>query len=80
MTGNMRRGGSVNDDGLTAPAPEPQAPEPEYYVMASGDTLWAIAAKFLGNGNKYPEIFEANREAIVGPDKIFGGQNIRIPK
>ncbi|MFT5574431.1 MAG: nucleoid-associated protein YgaU [Cryomorphaceae bacterium] len=80
MTGNMKGVGSVNGDGLNAPAPAPEAPEPEYYVIESGDTLWAIAAKFLGNGSKYPEIFEANREVIEDPDKIFVGQKIRIPK
>lgn len=54
--------------------------ETEYYTIESGDTLWGIAAKFLGNGSKYPEIFEANREVIEDPDKIFVGQKIRIPK
>ncbi|MEM7358037.1 MAG: peptidoglycan-binding protein LysM [Pseudomonadota bacterium] len=80
MAGNMKGVGSVNGDGLTAPDPEPEAPEPEYYVIESGDTLWGIAAKFLGNGSKYPEIFEANREVIEDPDKIFPGQKIRIPR
>ncbi|MBX2848595.1 MAG: peptidoglycan-binding protein LysM [Acidiferrobacterales bacterium] len=77
MTGNMKGVGSVNADGLNAPA---AAVEPEYYVIQKGDTLWAIAAKFLGNGSKYPEIFEANREVIEDPDKIFVGQKIIIPK
>ena len=67
----------MNGDALQAPEPEV---EPEYYVIKSGDTLWAIASKFLGNGSKYPEIFEANREVIEDPDKIFVGQKIRIPK
>lgn len=56
------------------------AGETEYYTIESGDTLWGIAAKFLGNGSKYPEIFEANREVIEDPDKIFVGQKIRIPR
>ena len=77
MAGNMKGVGSVMAEGLTAPEP---VAEPEYYVIESGDTLWGIAAKFLGNGSKYPEIFEANREVIEDPDKIFVGQKIRIPK
>lgn len=82
MAGNMKGVGSVNGDGLSAPAPEETEAvvETEYYVIESGDTLWGIAAKFLGNGSKYPEIFEANREVIEDPDKIFVGQKIRIPK
>ena len=77
MAGNMKGVGSVNGDGLVAPAAEAEV---EYYTIQSGDTLWAIASKFLGNGSKYPEIFEANREVIEDPDKIFPGQKIRIPK
>lgn len=56
-----------------------QSSSSQYYTIESGDTLWGIAAKFLGNGSKYPEIFEANREIIEDPDKIFVGQKIRIP-
>jgi len=50
-----------------------------YYTIESGDTLWGIAAKLLSNASKYPEIFEANREVIEDPDKIFVSQKIRIP-
>ena len=63
----------------TATAAAPAEPEPQYYLIEKGDTLWAIARKFLGNGNRYPEIFEANREVIIDPDKIFPGQKIIIP-
>lgn len=77
MAGNIKGVGSVNGDALDAPK---AVVEPEYYVIKSGDTLWGIAAEFLGNGSKYPEIFEANKEVIEDPDKIFVGQKIRIPK
>jgi nucleoid-associated protein YgaU len=32
-----------------------------------------------GNANKYPRIFEANREVIKDANLIFPGQKIRIP-
>lgn len=79
ITGNMKGVASVNGDALIAPEPAPEEVT-EYYTIKSGDTLWAIAAEFLGNGAKYTEIFEANREVIEDPDKIFPGQKIRIPK
>ena len=50
-----------------------------YYEIKSGDTLSAIAKQFLGDANAYPKIFEANREVIKDPNKIFVGQKIRIP-
>ena len=51
----------------------------EYYVIESGDTLGKIAKRYYGNAMAYPKIFEANREIIHDPDKIFVGQKIRIP-
>lgn len=77
MAGNMKGVASVNGDSLTAPEPEQEV---EYYTIQSGDTLWAIASKFLGNGSKYPEIVDANLEVIENADLIFPGQKIRIPK
>lgn len=64
-------------------APQPVAEEAEekieFYVIQSGDTLSKLAKKYYGDARKYPRIFEANREVIQDPDKIFVGQKIRIP-
>jgi len=51
----------------------------EFYVIQSGDTLGKLAKKHYGNAMEYPRIFEANREVIEDPDKIYVGQKIRIP-
>ena len=56
------------------PAPEPAAPT---YTVESGDTLWAIAERFYGDGNKYQVIADAN--AIPNPDLIQPGQVLTIP-
>lgn len=77
MAGNMKGVGSVNADAVTAPAAEGEV---EYYTIVSGDTLWGIASKFLGNGSRHTEIFEENKEVIEDPNLIFPGQKIRIPK
>ena len=34
------------------------------YKVVSGDTLWAIAQKYYGNGAEYTKIYEANKELI----------------
>jgi len=52
----------------------------KYYEIKSGDTLWAVAKEFYGDGNKYTKIVEANKEVIKNADKIFPGQKIRIPE
>lgn len=77
MAGNAKGVESVDATGVTAPA---ATSEVEYYEIVSGDTLSAIAKRFLGNASDYPKIFEANREVIKDPDLIFPGQKIRIPK
>ncbi len=51
----------------------------EFYVVQSDDTLSKIAYKFYGNGNRYPEIFDANRDILKNPDLIYPGQKLRIP-
>ena len=56
------------------------AVETEFYVIQAGDTLGKIAKRVYGDAMQYPKIFEANREVIEDPDKIFVGQKIRIPK
>ncbi|MGB3245684.1 MAG: peptidoglycan-binding protein LysM [Sulfitobacter sp.] len=53
--------------------------EPTFHTVEKGDTLWAIAAKTMGNGAKYTEIFEANKPMLSHPDKIYPGQVLRIP-
>jgi len=50
-----------------------------FHAVEKGDTLSAIAKKTLGNANRYPEIFEANRPMLSHPDKIYPGQVLRIP-
>ena len=76
LAGNVQGVAGVSADQLKAP---PQTGKVEYYVIQSGDTLSAIAKKFLGNASAYPKIFEANREVIKDPDKIYVGQKIRSP-
>ena len=53
--------------------------EPTFYTVQSGDTLSGIAKRFYGNASRYPEIFEANKPMLSNPDKIYPGQNLRIP-
>jgi nucleoid-associated protein YgaU len=52
----------------------------ETYTVQAGDTLSAIAKKFLGNANAYMEIFNANKDQLSDPDKIKPGQVLKIPQ
>jgi len=49
------------------------------YVVKSGDSLSKIAAELLGDGSRWPEIFEANKDKIKDPNLIYPGQEFDIP-
>ena len=44
----------------------------------SGDNLSKNQQRFYGDPNRYMKIFEANKRCSH-PDKIYPGQNLRIP-
>lgn len=48
-----------------------------YHTVVKGDTLWAIAQRYYGNGSRYPEIAKANN--ISNPNIINVGQKLLIP-
>ncbi|MCX4097072.1 LysM peptidoglycan-binding domain-containing protein [Nocardia sp. alder85J] len=47
------------------------------YTVADGDTLWAIAERFYGDGNRFPEIVSAS--GLSDPDSVMPGQVLTIP-
>lgn len=75
--GNCQGVGQV-DESITIA--QDDGSESEMYVVEKGDTLWAIATAAYGDGNRYPEIFEANKPMLKDPDEIFPGQVLRIPQ
>ncbi|MGZ8218313.1 peptidoglycan-binding protein LysM [Methylomagnum sp.] len=71
---------ALSPEEATATETVPATSDVDYYTIASGDTLSALAKRFYGDSGQYPRLFEANREVIKDPDKIFVGQKIRIPQ
>ncbi len=66
---------SVNDR-LEVNVPAPQF---ETYTIKKGDSLSRIAKHYYGDAMRYKEIFEANKDILDNPNKIFPGQEIKIP-
>jgi len=54
-------------------------PRYQTHVVERGDNLWDIARRFLGDGRRYREIFELNRDQIVDPGVILVGMVLRVP-
>ena len=46
------------------------------YTVASGDSLSKIAGKY---GIQWKAIWDANRDILKDPDKIYPGQELKIP-
>ena len=80
---------TVNELGLQPKSPtnnnvssgtRPAPPKQNTYTVAGGDSLWAIAKKHLGNGNRYMEIYNANKATIgSNPSLIRPGQVLTLP-
>ena len=71
--------------GPERPSPPPAA----IHTVKDGENLWAIAQKEMGNGSRYDELYEANRD-VIDPENqrrgqpakytIYAGQLLKIPR
>ena len=68
----------VSGSSSSAGAPAGEAVTRTYTVVA-GDSLSKIAKKIYGDGGRWKEIFEANKDKIKNPDLIHPGQVLKIP-
>ncbi|RKX31053.1 MAG: hypothetical protein DRP71_14070 [Verrucomicrobia bacterium] len=49
------------------------------HVVARGDTLYSIARRFYGNGNRWREIYNANRSVMSSETDLKIGTELVIP-
>jgi nucleoid-associated protein YgaU len=49
------------------------------YTVQSGDSLWRIAQRHLGDGNRGDEIARLNRDVLDNPDALQVGMTLRLP-
>jgi Dyp-type peroxidase family len=65
---------------VVSPRPDDNLSDEEYIVLP-GDYLFLIAERAYGDGNRFMEIYEANK-GVIGPDPtvLVPGLRIRIPR
>ncbi|MCP3904031.1 MAG: LysM peptidoglycan-binding domain-containing protein [Planctomycetes bacterium] len=65
------------------PTPAPRAaataPGPKTYTVRDGDSLSRIAGRRLGSMNRWPALYEANRDQLETPDDLRPGMKLKIP-
>jgi len=50
------------------------------HVIAEGDTLFTIAQRYYGNGDRFFDVYQANRDVLATPDHLPVGKTLRLPK
>ncbi|RXM69433.1 LysM peptidoglycan-binding domain-containing protein [Clostridium tetani] len=56
-----------------------EKPKVKTHTVVRGDTLWHIAKRYLGNGARWKEIYNLNKDKIKNPNLIYPGQIFKIP-
>jgi nucleoid-associated protein YgaU len=52
---------------------------PKIYIVREGDSLWRIAAEWLGDGSRYSEIAKLNAGILEDEDSLVVGMRLKMP-
>lgn len=60
-------------------ASAPAKPKEGRIVIQPGNNLWRISRVLYGDGSKFTTLYEANKDQIRNPDRIYPGQVFKTP-
>jgi nucleoid-associated protein YgaU len=58
---------------------KPVATGARVHLVKEGESLWVIAKQELGNGARWKEIYDANRDQLSSPEALHTGIKLRLP-
>lgn len=64
---------------ILVPVRDDRGPDAGEYVVQEGESLWVISKRFYGQGSRWGEIFEANRDQLASPEGVRVGMTLVIP-
>ena len=71
---------AVTEPPITENIPTPQPISVRTHKVWIFESLWSISKKYYGDGSLWPLIYEANKDQIVNPGKIYPKQELVIPQ
>ena len=71
--------GDILETGVRGQPSFAGAGEARYHQIQDGDTLRALAERYLGDAGQDKAIYELNRSILVSPDLLPLGRTLRIP-
>ena len=64
---------------MMLPVPAPTEQRARTHKVVDGDTLAALAERYLGSSLRAGDIFEANRDVLFDPQLLPIGVELKIP-
>jgi len=70
---------AAQDGKAPAPPPRPLRQAERRHVVAEGETLFGLAVRYYGDGDRFVELYRANRRVLPSPDALSPGTELLIP-
>ena len=62
------------------PATELKASAPDRYTVVQGDTLWSISEHYLSAPQRWPDLWDLNRDTVKNPNRIYPGDTLVLDR